>query len=179
MRRNALLQQSARPASVADTPVCSEVVDVNDLAAGLDDRTTAYVLKTRKPFGSARQAAGQLAGVLVLAAAGSRAVDPGHPMLGLAALAIEEAQDELRSCAPPPRGRHHHRHLLQAIRNIGEAVDRTRQRRTIGGEDVGTLLALLRSGWQELHRASATLPGFEIVAFDQACCAIHGVKKER
>jgi len=35
------------------------------------------------------------------------------------------------------------------------------------------VLAPLRAGFQELQWAAAALPGFEIVAFSQGCCALH------
>ena len=47
----------------------------------LDDRTTAYILETRRPFEDLRQVASQLAGLLVLAASGAKSAAPDHPML--------------------------------------------------------------------------------------------------
>ncbi|MDQ0391305.1 hypothetical protein [Labrys monachus] len=193
MLLNTLIREPPRAEFVADAPP-EERFDIAVVADTLDDRTTRYVLETRPAFGAVRRAAAQLAGVLVLAAAGGRGADPGHPMLvlaaaggrgadpghpmlELAALAVEEASDQVRSCQPPPRARHHHRHLLRAVRQVTQAVAATRDAGRSGREDISLPLALLKDAWQELQWTSATLPGFEIVDFDQACCAVHAPKK--
>ena len=145
------------------------------LAAPLDDRTVAYAIAMRRPFEDLRQAAAQLAGVLVLAAAGSRSAVPDHPMLGLARHACDGARDAIRSAAVPAQSAHHHRHLTRAAAWIGRALEQARSTTRPGGVlDVDGTLPLLRHGWQELHWATGALPGFEIIAFDQACCAHHG-----
>jgi hypothetical protein len=145
------------------------------LAAELDDRTMAYAIAMRMPFENLRQAAAQLAGILVLAAAKSRAATPDHPMLTLAAQAYDEAIDTIRAVTAPSRGRHHHRHLLRAALWIGRALACARGGSGPSGTlEIETTLLLLRRGWQELQWTVGALPGFELVAFDQACCAHHG-----
>jgi hypothetical protein len=158
-----------RPPSLPDC-------EVPALAAppdGLDDATLAYVTETRVPFDMLRQAAGQIAGVLVLAVSAQRGA-AGHPMLDLANAARTEANDLLRRTSPPPRGAHHHRHLLAAARAIGMALAATRRHlRAADDAGVDAILAPLRAGYQELQWAANALPGFEVVAFSQGCCARH------
>ena len=52
----------------------------------IDDRTTAYVIATQPVFEDLRQVAAQLAGLLVLAASGSKESAPDHPMLASSAI---------------------------------------------------------------------------------------------
>jgi hypothetical protein len=145
------------------------------LAADLDDPTTAYAIAMRMPFDNLRQAAAQLAGILLLAAAKSRTATPDHPMLTLAAQTYREALDVIGAAVAPPRGQHHHRHLTGAAIWIGRALAAARSGSGRSGTlEVETTLSLLRRGWQELQWAVGALPGFELVAFDQACCAHHG-----
>ena len=143
------------------------------LAADLDDETFSYVAAMRVPFDLLRQAAGQIAGVLVLAVSGSHGA-AGHPMLDLAHTALQEANDAVLGLRPPPRGAHHHRHLARAARAIGTALAAARLHMR-GSDDAATdaVLRPLRAGFQELQWAATTLPGFEVVAFSQGCCARH------
>lgn len=144
------------------------------LAAELDDATTAYALAMHHPFEDLRQAAAQLAGVLVLAAAGSRQATPDHPMLVLARQALDQATDAIRAVTVPTRMRHHHRHMQAAANWITRALITSVAKSAAGGIlDVDATLPLLRRGWQELQWTTGALPGFEIVAFEQGCCALH------
>lgn len=147
--------------------------------AALDDATLTYVDAMRAPFDLLRQAAAQVAGVLVLAVSGNHGT-AGHPMLDLAASAQLEASDALRRAPPPRRARHHHLHLLHAGTNIGLALEAARLHLR-GSDEAGTdaVLRPLRAGFQELQRAAAALPGLEIVAFSQGCCAQHPARQRR
>lgn len=139
----------------------------------LDEATCAYVTAMQLPFEQLRQAAGQLAGVLVLAAATKQGA-AGHPMLDLADRARREAAEAIRACHPPSQGTHHHLHLTQAARGIAAALDAAR--RWLRGEDeaaADAVMVPLRAGYRDLQWAAGALPGFEIVAFSQGCCARH------
>jgi hypothetical protein len=141
--------------------------------AQLDDATTAYVLEMRGPFELLRQAEAQLAGLLVLAATGGSAI-AGHPMLDLAADAFKEAVDGVRSRKVPPPARHHHRHVERAAHGIGLAIAQARRGlRRCDDAAIGAVLAPLRAAHQHLIWAASALPGFEVVALSQACCAGH------
>ncbi len=110
----------------------------------------------------------------MLAAAGGRSA-AGHPMLQLAAAAEREATDTLRAVRVPPRARHHHRHLLQARQSIDQALDAARRHLHRSDDDAfDASLAPLKLAHRHLHWATVALPGFELVAMADACCAGHG-----
>jgi hypothetical protein len=166
--------EAARPSATAlsATPPVAPVVE--PAAAGLDEATLAYVLAMREPFDLLRQAAGQLAGLLVLAAAGGRGA-AGHPMLPTAAAAAHEAGDAIRAVKVPSRTRHHHHHLAQACLLIEQALDAARRHLHRRDQDAfDSSLAPLKVAHRHLHWATVALPGFEVVAMAEACCAGHG-----
>jgi hypothetical protein len=147
------------------------VVDCGN--ARIDEATTAYVEAMQAPFDRLRQAEAQLAGLMVLAAASRRPV-AGHPMLDLVAEAAAEAEDGIRTVKVPPQAQHHHHHVLEAARDIAIALDASR--RCLRREDDAALdaaIAPLKAAHRHLLWATGALPGFEIVALSQACCAQH------
>jgi hypothetical protein len=140
----------------------------------LDDRTAAYILETQATFDWLRNAAGQLAGLLVLASIGARERVLDEPILAGAESEYRQADDKLRLTAAPPAAAHHHRHLSLASERIGEALCIARQgslRLNEGSLD--RTHRTLRAAWQELLFASKALPGFQVVDFNQSCCAVH------
>ncbi len=124
----------------------------------IDDRTVAYIQTAQKHFEDLKQVAAQLAGFLVLQAAGSREASPDHPMLGSAKELYANAADGLRSLRATPRSRAHHEYLLSASEKLGVAL---------AADDP---FAPLQSAFTELRTASRALPGFEMVSFEQCCC---------
>jgi hypothetical protein len=142
-------------------------------AKDVDEATAAYVAEMRDPFERLRQAEAQLAGVMVLAAAAGQAI-AGHPMLDLAAEAIREAEDGIGATKVPARAGHHHVHVLRAMRDL-RAASTAARRCLIGGDEaaIDAVLAPLRSAHRHLLWATGALPGFEIVALSQSCCAQH------
>ena len=122
-----------------------------------DDQLTAYVIQTQPYFEDLRQVAAQLAGLLVLDAAGAA---PDHPMLLSARSAYENAVDGLRSARVPLRARAHHRHLLSAAVCLDEALYGS-----------GDALTPLENAYQDLRAASKLLPGFQMISFERGCCA--------
>lgn len=145
------------------------------LTTELDDATAAYVCAVQPAFDLLRQAAGQLAGLLVLNVAGARNAG-GHPMLDLACAAEAEARDVILavSASLPPRAAHHHRHMLSAGRSLTAALV-SAKRDFHWGDDraIDTILVPLRRTYRELQHAAFALPGFEIVALSQGCCVAH------
>jgi len=138
----------------------------------LDDATLVYVATMHKAFDHLRQVAGQLAGLLVLAVAGGYGV-AGHPMLELIDTALSAATDAVRR-RPPPRGAHQHRHLLRALDQLGLALAAARLHLRAGYDaEIDAIMVPLRAGFAELQWAANVLPGFEVVAFSQGCCARH------
>jgi hypothetical protein len=143
----------------------------------VDDATAAYVAAMRGPFEQLRQAEAQLAGLMVLATASRQAI-AGHPMLDLATEAMREAEDGIRASKVPARARHHHAHVLEAMRAIQAAIQAARRCLLRGDETaIDRVLVPLRSAHQNLLWATGALPGFEIVALSQACCAQHAAAK--
>jgi hypothetical protein len=140
----------------------------------LDDATVVYVLEARPLFEDLRQVAGQLAGLLVLAAAGTRSAAPDHPMLHAAERLFQESVDGIRRAQAQATGRAlpHHRHMTQAAASIEIALSIARDRlgRPNGRLDLDPILTPLRAGYTHLQHAANALPGFEIVSFDQGCC---------
>ncbi len=88
----------------------------------VDDATVVYILENRRYFEDLRQVASQLAGLLVLAAAGSKESAPDHPMLTAAAQLHRDAADGLRHSRPTLRARRHHEHVLQAASHLADAL---------------------------------------------------------
>jgi hypothetical protein len=140
----------------------------NTVMEAVDDRTAVYVLETRPCFEDLRQVAAQLAGVLVLAAAGSKSVAPDHPMIAMAAATLDAAESAIRCASPTPRASEHPRCLEQAADLLRDALAITRRRL-----DPEAVLKPLKAAYASLERASKTLPGFPLVAFEQGCCALH------
>jgi hypothetical protein len=135
----------------------------------LDDATAAYILETGKAFEDLRQVAAQLAGLLVLEAAGARSELPQHPMLPAAEELFQAAAETVRSARATARARRHHDHLMQAAADIHCALRAARR-----SQAVDPILTPLRSAYAQLEGASRELPGFEMVAFGHGCCAAGG-----
>jgi hypothetical protein len=133
----------------------------------IDDATAEYILETRKCFEDLRQVAAQIAGVLVLAAAGGASATPDHPMLQAAAELHRAALDRLRSVQPTERARAHHHCLSQAAEALAIALSAAKRM------EIDPILIPVRAAYAHLQRSADTLPGFEMVAFEQGCCAIH------
>jgi hypothetical protein len=137
----------------------------------LDDRTTAYILETRRPFEDLRQVASQLAGLLVLAASGARSAASEHPMLNAAREMLDRAADEIRCTRPSARSRRHHGCLLTAAAALDHALRAASMHlRGDRSADVEAVLIPLKAGYGQLQQAADGLPGFELVAFNQGCC---------
>jgi hypothetical protein len=134
----------------------------------VDDATVVYILENRRYFEDLRQVASQLAGLLVLAAAGSKESTPDHPMLTAAAQLHRDAADGLRHSRPTPRARRHHEHVLDAASHLADALAAANRIK-----DVDPILVPLRAGYAALREAANALPGFELISFERACCGIH------
>jgi hypothetical protein len=143
-----------------------------------DSTTVAYVFRARPVFDMLKHAAAQLAAFFVLASTGSDAASPDHPLLLAARSAVQEAMEGLRTVTGVPEpASHHHRHLLRAAAAI-TATLATLQDLAWAEKDEAALdqaLHRLKAGWQELHWATAALPGFEMVQLSQSCCAGHSL----
>ena len=132
----------------------------------LDDGTALYIIEARKCFEDLRQVASQLAGLLVLAAAGADSAAPDHPLVATAGQLHQVSLDGLYETRPTERAREHHHYLLRAAGSIGEALAAAQR-----GREIDPILIPLRSAYLHLQRVSQLLPGFEMVNFEQGCCA--------
>lgn len=135
--------------------------------APLDDPTVAYILETRRAFEDLRQVAAQLAGLLVLEAAGAKSGGPEHPMLEAAGRRHAEAVEAIHGVRVTIPARRHHEFLVAAAEAIGRALEAANH-----GIEIDPVLKPLRSAYAHLQDASRELPGFEMVSFEQGCCAI-------
>ena len=131
----------------------------------VDDATAVYIVENQRCFEDLKQVAAQLAGLLVLAAAGSKEAAPDHPALLTARELFREADQAQRSARPTERSLKHHAHVAKAAQMIGAAL-----RQTDDAFDVDRILVPLRAGYSELERAADSLPGFEKLSYAHACC---------
>ncbi len=134
----------------------------------VDDATAEYILETRKCFEDLKQVAAQIAGVLVLAACGANSATPDHPMLHAAAGLHRIAFDGVHRSRPTERARAHHHCLTQAAEALAVALAASRS------TAITPILVPVRAAYAHLQRAADHLPGFEMVAFEHGCCAMHG-----
>jgi hypothetical protein len=134
-----------------------------------DDRTTAYVLAAQPVFEDLRQVAAQLAGLLVLAATGSKESTPDHPMLSASRQVLAQADEGVRRVAPlvNDHARPHYNGVVTANHALAQALARA----NAWPLDIDAVLTPLRDAYAHLQRASNALPGFPVVAFDQGCFA--------
>jgi len=133
----------------------------------VDDATVAYMAATRRYFEDLRQVAAQLAGLLVLEAAGAQSGMPEHPMLAAAGQLYSEAVEGIQHIRVTEQARQHHEFLLQAAAAIGSALAAARQRL-----EIDPVLTPLRVAYANLQSAGRELPGFEMVSFEQGCCGV-------
>jgi hypothetical protein len=131
----------------------------------VDDATAKYIVENQRCFENFKQVAAQLAGLLVLAAAGSKEASPDHPTLLSARELFCEADQSRRSARPTERARKHYAHVAKAAAMIGAAL-----KEMDGAFNVDRVLIPLRSGYSELERAADALPGFEKISYEGACC---------
>lgn len=182
------VDHSLRPAQLlsdAGTPTSDDNATTHSadrLFSSLDENTVAYVLATRPHFDGLKQATGQIAGLLVLAAAGTKSITQEHAMLEAARAAHAEAADGLKAVRVPPLAVHHHHHLVQAAMAIGAALEMAASQMhdyACGRRDVDAALQPVKLGYRHLHWAASALPGFEVVSFEQACCAGHAAESAK
>jgi len=87
---------------------------------------------------------------------------------------VERVLEGIAAARPSPRAIHHHRHLVAALGGLGLALERAREDLHLHGVDrarVDPVLEPLKNAYRNLTWAARALPGFELLSFDQACCA--------
>ena len=141
----------------------------------IDDRTVAYVVASQPVFEDLRQVAAQLAGLLVLSATGAKTAAPDHPMLVTAAQIFDQAIDALEraTTSVTDHARRHHDALRKTAAALRDALAATRQElgKPPAAADLDAALVPLRHAYACLQDAAGALPGFQMVSFEQGCCA--------
>ena len=137
----------------------------------MDDRTTAYVIAAQPVFEDLRQVAAQLAGLLVLAATGSKEATPDHPMLRASRQVFHQAEDALKSVRATGHARSHYVNLVSAGVLLSDALGRA----NAWPLDIDAVMVPLRDAYAHLQQAASALPGFKMVSFEQACCNVRSV----
>jgi hypothetical protein len=138
----------------------------------IDDETVAYTLEAHKCFDDLRQVAAQLAGLLVLAAAGGQSATPDHPMLEAAGRLHESASASIRDLRATPRASAHRDYLSRAAAALECALAsaQTHLWRAGRNAEVQPIMLPLQAAYDQLRLAAGALPGFEMISFEQACC---------
>jgi hypothetical protein len=138
----------------------------------VDDETVAYILEAQKYFEDLRQVAAQLAGLLLLAAAGGKSATPDHPMLDAAERLHESAVAGIRSLHPTARATPHRDYLSRAAAALECALSSARSHLWQAEQNAGMepILHPLQAAYDQLRLAAGALPGFEMISFEQACC---------
>lgn len=168
---------SARPQGVEPNTESSIESIREIMSADTSENSIAYAMGIQLPFERLRNAAAQLAGVLILAATGSRAGSPDHPIVSVAADNHQQAIDGLGAVKVPGDSRHQHLHMMRASSLIADALFAFKSVPTSKNSNIDAALSLLVRGWSELRFASVAIPGCEIVDFKHACCADHQKSK--
>ncbi len=151
-----------------------EEITVRAASSGenIDDETVAYTLLAQKYFEDLRQVAAQLAGLLVLAAAGGKTATPDHPMLDAAERLHASVAERIRGLRATPRASAHRDYLSRASAALECALSsaQTHLWRAGRSAELEPILNPLQAAFAQLRLVSAALPGFEMISFDQACC---------
>jgi hypothetical protein len=91
-------------------------------------------------------------------------------MLDAAADLHAAAFDQLRSIRPTEHAREHHHCLVQSAQALSNALAVARSAGP--RREIDPILRLVRAAYAHLQRAADTLPGFQMVSFEQGCCAL-------
>lgn len=140
-------------------------------ASSADDRTIRLLLDVHPAFESLRTVAGQLAGLLILAAAGASGGRVEGPLLEAARVTFKETMQRVGSVAVDDPIRHVGHHLGRAAEGI-EATFATVERESRAGLsfDGTKALGLLKEAYRHLESVSRLTPGFRLVDTSNSCC---------
>lgn len=141
-------------------------------ASSADDKTIRLLLDVHPAFEGLRTVAGQLAGLLILAAAGASGGRLDASLLDAARLTYKDASERVRNLAAEDSIRHVGHHLRQAAEGIEAAFANVeRESRTGLSFDGRQALALLKGAYRHLESVSRLTPGFRLVDTSNSCCA--------
>lgn len=144
-------------------------------ASSADDRTIRLLLDVHPAFEGLRTVAGQLAGLLILAAAGARGGRLDGPLLDAARLTYKDTRERVLNLAVEDSIRHVGHHLRQAAEGIEATLANVERESRAGLSFDGTqALALLKGAYRHLDRVSKLTPGFRLVNTSNSCCGFGG-----
>jgi len=86
-------------------------------------------------------------------------------MLRSAEQLFQEGADGVRRARATGRAQRHHGHLLHATALLDRALTAAR-----ADVAIDPILTPLRAAYTELEQAANSLPGFEMISFEHACC---------
>ena len=142
---------------------------------GIDQAVLNYTAAARRVQDLLQQVLTQVAGYsLMLMTCDRPAARPEGSIL-LACQAAERAHDALRALHVPSKAAHHHHHLCKAAEATrwAFAAAETCAAADASEGDRDTLTRALWAATEHLRATARLLPGFEMVDFGQACCAVH------
>lgn len=168
-----LLRTGRRLVDIEAPPAFSCEAVSSSAGSPPDVATTQYMLATREAFESLRQVVTQIAAVLILAASKSRGWRD-HPMIDMIERLRKDVRETVRSVAVPAGAAHVHHHFINAGHHVDEALAIIAARRaTFDDTALDAALASIQSAQREMQWSSAAVPGLEMIAFSQGCCAMH------
>lgn len=138
----------------------------------LNDALIAYLLRVQSTFDLLRDAASQIAAILVLVASGSAAAT-AHPMLAVVQESEREVRERLSALRVPSEVKHGHAHLSEAVDSLGAALSSIRSsgsgKAAQHTQEIAGIYARLQQTLRELRFAAGCLPGLELVSASEAC----------
>lgn len=141
------------------------------LASSADDKTIRLLLDVHPAFEGLRTVAGQLAGLLILAAAGASGGRLDGSLLDAARLTYKETRERVLNLAVEDSIRHVSHHLRQAAEGIEATFTNVERESRAGLSFDGTqALALLKGAYRHLESVSKLTPGFQLVDTSNSCC---------
>lgn len=146
-----------------------------NLAHEADHALLAYIEGGRVAQDLLCQVLTQLAGYSLMLMTTSRRPNLAEQSIRGASAAAARAFEDIRALAVPSAARHHHHHLCkaaEAARHAFAAAERC-GRPDAGEAERDALTRALQAATAHLRVTARLLPGFEMVDFDQACCALH------
>jgi hypothetical protein len=140
-------------------------------ASSFDDQTIRLLLDLHPAFVGLRTVAGQLAGLLILAAAGASGGRLDGSLLEAARLTFKETMERVHNLAAEGPIRHVDHHLRQAAQGIEVTFANVERGSRAGPAFDGTqALALLKRAYDHLESVSKLTPGFRLVDTSNSCC---------
>ena len=147
----------------------------NDAVMGEDRAMLEYVSAAQAVQSLLKQILSQVGGyALLLMTSKNSHLQPVEAIIS-AQKAVEQAMDDVRALRVPADAAHHYHHLKKAAQATCWTFAAADACRRAGADEVerDALARALRTATGHLRTTAGLLPGFELVDFGQACCAMH------